>query len=244
MVLVLFSMEELKAFIIQSIEFTDKLTGENRFKGEKLGKQGKKLELARGVLVDEGIITDVESEELRRLIDYRNTIGHEIQNLTVAVGAYAHLSAMDGDSLEPIDAYDCEAVTRAAVLRKKIVDGMARKFILPISFDLLKFEAAEKTYLVEIKRLKAKVGKGILHLNNVINDTNRLMRAIPRSILESTQPGHPHNQKRNGNLSERGRSCIYELYSAKATPLAAAHMMRISIRAANLWFNRWKASKS
>lgn len=242
MVLVLFYMEDLKAYIVQSIQITDKLNGKNRLQDGKPNKQGKKLELARNVLVAEGVITDAESEELHRLINYRNTIGHEIHDMTVAVGAYTHLS-MDRTSLEPIDAYDYRAVARAAALREKIVNGMGRKFILAISLDPLKFEAAEKTYLVEIKRLKAKVNKGIHKLNELINDTNGSMKAIPKSVLESAQPGHPHNQKQNGHLTDKGKSCIYQLYEAKATPLAAAYMMRISLRTANLWFKRWMASK-
>lgn len=236
--LVLFYMEDLKRHIIDSIQFSDYLQGNGADRltdGKPKTKEGKKLELARAVLVSEGVINQAESDEIKNLVDYRNTIGHQIQHLTVDVGAYSELMQLTRENL----AYDSKAAERACELRLNVMKGMMGKFAQPMSFNSLAFEAAELTYVVEIKRLKAKVDKGIAKLSKLIDDTNQSMRAIPESVFETAQPRHPDHQKTNGKLTESGKSCIFQLFDAKATPYAAAHIMRVSLRSANLWFKRW-----
>lgn len=246
-VLVLFYMEDLKRHIIDSIQFSDYLHGNGADRltdGKPKTKEGKKLELARAVLVAEGVINQTESDEIKNLVDYRNTIGHQIQHLTVDVGAYSELMRLTKENLEPVVAYDSKAAERACELRLNVMKEMMGKFVQPVSFNSLAFEAAELSYVVEIKRLKAKVDKGIAKLSKFIDDTNQSIRAIPESVFEAAQPRHPDHQKANGKLTESGKSCIFQLFDAKATPYAAAHIMRISLRSANLWFKRWQTSKS
>ncbi|MEL4177757.1 hypothetical protein [Roseateles sp. PN1] len=243
-VLVLFYMEDLKRFILRSIKVSDMLTGygDRLSDGKVKTKEGKKLELAREVLVAEGVIDQAESDEIKDLVDYRNTIGHQIHKMTVDVGAYSELVRFDGE-LGPVKGYDHKAAKRAAELRDKVKNGMMSKFVMELSFDSLAFEAAERTYLLEIRRLNAKVDKGIAQLNQLIEETNQSIRAIPKAVMESAQPLHPKHQKANGNLTDSGKSCIFQLFNAKATPYAAAHLMKISLRASTLWFKRWQASR-
>jgi len=247
MVLVLFYMEDLKKLILAAIEFIDKLNGVNRLdNGEpktKEPKESKKIKLARAVLVSEGVINQAESEELRSLLDYRNTIGHEIHKLTVDVGAYSGLTRRDSKSLKPIPTYDYSAAKRAKQLRQAIIVGMAGKFTLSLSMSALAFEAAEKTYTTEIKRLKAQVNKGIDKTNIVISETNRVIESIPKSVRESIQLDHPWVINENGKLNKLGASCVFRLFDAHATPLAVSYMMRISLRSANLWFKKWKTAR-
>lgn len=103
---------------------------------------------------------------------------------------------------------------------------MMKKFIIMVSFDFLAFEAAEKTYIAEIERLK-----------------KRVIQAIPKSVMESAQPGHPRNIKESGTLSKRGANCVFQLFEAHATPLAVAYLMRISHRSATHWIAKWKAQQ-
>lgn len=248
MVLVLFYMEDLKKLILAAIDFTDKLNGANRLDdGEpkpKEPKESKKIKLARAVLVSEGVINQAESEELRSLLDYRNTIGHEIHNLTVDVGAYSGLTRRDPKSFKPIPTYDYSAAKRAKQLRQAIIAGMAGKFTLPLSMSALAFESAEKTYTTEIKRLKARVNKGIDKANIVISETNRVIESIPKSVRESIQLDHPWAINENGKLNKLGASCVFRLFAAHATPLAVSYMMRISLRSANLWFKKWQTAST
>ncbi len=245
MVLTLFYMEDLRRFIMGSIEATDKLHGVNRLSdGKPKTKEGKKLELARAVLVSEDVIDQAESDELKELVDYRNIIGHTIHDLTVDVGAYSDLTRRDPETFKPMPVYDYTAAKRAKVLRQKVMTGMMKKFMMWSSFDFLAFEAAEKTYVAEIERLKKRVNQGIVKANKMIAETNRVIQTIPESVMESAQPGHPRNIKENGALSKRGADCIFQLFGAHATPLAVAYLMRISHRSATHWFTKWKAGKA
>ena len=119
-----------------------------------------------------------------------------------------------------------------------------KKFMMMASLDFLAFEAAEKTYIAEIERLKERVNKGIEKANKVIVETNRVIQAIPKSVMESAQPGHPRNIKESGALSKRGAECVFQLFEAHVTPLAVAYLMRISHRSAAHWFAKWQASKA
>lgn len=245
--LVLFYMEDLKRHIIDSITLSDSLDGmrvDRLSDGKPKTKEGKKMELARAALVAEGVINQAESDEIKNLVDYRNTIGHEIQHLTFDVGAYSELMRLANSDLEPVVGYDSTAAERAAELRLKVMKGMMGKFSISLNFNTLAFEAAETTYIVEIKRLKAKVEKGISQLRKFIVDTNQSIQDIPMPVLESAQPRHPNHQRANGNLTDSGKGCIFQLFDAKATPYAAAHMMRISLKTASRWFKRWQARKA
>ncbi|KTT11369.1 hypothetical protein NS2R_13725 [Pseudomonas oryzihabitans] len=245
MILILFYMEDLRRFIIDSIDGTDQWCGVNRLTdGKPKMKAGKKLELARGVLVSEGIIDQAESDELKALVDYRNVIGHTIHHLTVDVGAYSDLIRLHAETLEPTPLYDYTAAKRAKALRQKVSKGMMAKFMMRVSFAPLAFEAAEKTYIAEIERLKQRVNQTIVKANKAIAETSRIMNAIPESLMASAQPGHPRHLNKNGTLSKRGTECIFQLFDAQITPLAAAYLMRISHRSATHWFAKWRASKA
>lgn len=244
MVLVLFYIEDLKKLMLASIESTDKFKEVSRLDdGESKTKEGKKIKLARAVLVSEGVINQAESDELKMLLDYRNTIGHQIHNLTVDVGSYSDLTRRDPNTFKPIPAYDYSAAKRAKRLRQIVITGMTGKFTISVSLAALAFEAAEKTYTAEIKRLKARVNTGISRANATISEANRIIESIPKSIRESVQRDHPWAINRNGTLNKLGASCVFRLFDAQATPLAVAYMMRISLRSANLWFKKWQTTR-
>lgn len=246
MVLILFYMEDLRRFIMDSIKAADKLHGVNRLSdGKPKTKEGKKLELARALLVSEGVIDQAESDELKELVDYRNIIGHTIHDLTVDVGAYSDLTRHHPETFKPMPLYDYTAAKRAKKLSQKVAEGMmAAKLMMVVDFDGLAFEAAEKTYIAEIERLKKRVNQGIEKANKVIAETNRVIQAIPKAVMDSAQPGHPRNIRENGTLSKRGAECVFQLFEAHATPLAVAYLMRISHRSATHWFAKWKVSKA
>ncbi|WP_419793869.1 hypothetical protein MYA83_21505 [Pseudomonas palleroniana] len=233
MVLILFYMEDLKAFIIESIETTRKINGT----ATSLPKI--KMDAARKLLVAEGCISQVESDEILRLVDYRNTIGHQIHALTCDIGAYSELGDFDPKTYEPVYKYDYSAARGAGQLRKKVSEGMAQKFCLRADFNSLRFEAAERIYLTEIQRLTRKINKRIRQLNETIKVTAAVIREIPKSVMDRAQPSHPRNIKNNGTLSELGASCIFQLFDAHVTPLAVAYLMRISVRTANNWHKKW-----
>lgn len=238
MVLILFYMEDLKALIIESVETTRKING-TATSAPKI-----KMDAARKLLVAEGCISQAESDEIFRLVDYRNTIGHQIHALTCDIGAYSELGDFDPKTYEPVCKYDYSAARSAGQLRKKVSEGMARKFCLRVNFNSLRFEAAERIYLIEIQRLTRKVNKRIRQLNETLKVTAAVIREIPKSVVDRVQPSHPRNIRNNGTLSEFGASCVFELYDADVTPLAVAYLMRISARSANNWHKKWRRANA
>ncbi|HFP9406109.1 TPA: hypothetical protein ACHOZF_003710 [Raoultella planticola] len=245
MVLVLFYVENLKDFIISSIKVTKSLRKILDSKeptansNEQIG-----FKEAHELLILEGVITQEESLQLREMIDYRNTIGHEIHRITIDVGAYSNLAKYDLPNGQKIANYNCSAVQHIQDLRNKVERKMMEKsFCFELSFDTLAFNAAEQTYLKEIKRLKRKVNDGVDRLNVTIEATNKIINNIPREVMDAIQPGHPKNTKMNGTFSPEGMNGMFMLYDAKATPLAAAYIMRVSYRTALKWHKKWNENQ-
>lgn len=243
MVLVLFYMEDLKHFVINSIESSDIIfKNKSRLKNESGAVGGcNKIKLAWKLLVSEGVISQAESDEIKGLLDYRNIIGHQVHRLTVDVGSYSSLMRRDPNTFEPISDYDYTAAKRARSLRKKVGDGMRRKFALAVSFSSLRFKVAENVYISEIERLSNRINKGIDRANNLIDKVNEIICSIPKKEMEAAQPGHPRNIKGNGALTKQGVACIFRLYKSQATPFAAAYLMHISLRSAKYWYGKWRA---
>lgn len=250
MVLVLFYVESTRRFIIESIQKSDEIFGTDQLSGGKPNaKEGKKVNRVRALLVSEGVITQGESDELFELFEYRHLIAHQVQLLTADIGAHSdladsHLGELEHGKAKKIPTYDYTAAKRARALKRKIERGMTGRFLVRIDFSELQFETAERAYLAEIERLKARVNSGIAKVNRRIDQTNAAIKAVPKSVKDAAAPQHPRNTRENGSLTPAGVSCVFQLFEAKATPLAVAHMMRISLRSANHWFKKWQARET
>jgi len=151
MVLLLHQVESLRTFVIGSIRGTDSLplgTGVQRLPpGTK-----KPMEKAFAILVHEGIINDDESQDLQKIIELRNKIGHTIHELVEDISAPRMLGKRD-----PV--YDYFALKRFERYRDKIEDGMGKHFVLELSFRNLSFEQAEATYKEELDRLRRTINR-------------------------------------------------------------------------------------
>jgi uncharacterized protein YutE (UPF0331/DUF86 family) len=85
MALILFYIEDLRDFVVSSIRSTDHIrTGADK---ERLPIGVKNLyKKAWAIVVEAGVLTPEESIELQALIDYRNLVAHQIQELTGDIG--------------------------------------------------------------------------------------------------------------------------------------------------------------
>ena len=236
MVMILFYVEDLKKFVVSSIQSTDRFPG--RTSTERLPPGTKNLyQKAWEILVDEGIITQGESSEIQKIIDYRNTIAHKTQELTGEIVLYPSIRKNE-DSL-----YDSSALKRIIYLREKIFSGMQRRFVLSLSFRGLLFESAEKTYKEELWRLRKKIKKQYKTLEKEVAEVIASIKKFRESgLLAETQPGHPEHTNRNGTLSAAGVSCCRRLFCAEASPLVVAYLMRISLRSAKRQYDSWRFS--
>lgn len=244
MVLVLFYVETLRRFILESIRASDRVSGEDRLgDGKSKANEGTKMERARALLVSEGIISQAESDEIFGLADYRNLVGHQVHELAADIGAHSDLVRLDPETFRSIPPYDYTAAKRAKEMKKKVERRMMGKFIIPIGFEALQFGAAERTYLTEIERLKVRVNNGIAKANKLTGQTNQIIKSIPKVVVDAAQPYHSRNTRENGSLTRAGGACAFQLFDAQATSLAVAYMMKISLRSAKLWFKKWQANK-
>ncbi len=147
MVLLLHQVESLKSFVLGSIRSTDRLTQ----KEQRLPEGTKKLFIkVWALLVSEGIITEEESEDIQNIIEIRNEIGHSIHNLVSDISGNKFM-------VNNRKVYDYFALDRFEKYRKKIGEGMGRKFVVQLGLRELLFEEAEKTYKEELVRLRKRI---------------------------------------------------------------------------------------
>ena len=169
MVLVMFYAEELRREALACIRLP---TGT---------KNALKKSLTR--LVNDGAISTAEKLEIEKLIDYRNDVGHRLQNLLLDLSPERVAREMLTYTPELIPRYDYDAVKRLQHFLQRF-DGFYRThhYVVELNFNRLLFASAEKTFLTETKRLQRKIlrlGKvrqaSIKRLNNELSlkDTSR-----------------------------------------------------------------------
>ena len=197
---------------------------------------GKKdtIKSAWKILVGEGIITNSESEDIQSLIDYRNAIAHQMHELTADVGPWADRRYYKSEA-----EFDNTAVERILGYRTKIINGLAKRYVIQLSLRSTMFEAAERAYKDEITRLKNNIRKQVQLVREEVTSVNAVLRSLPGALLDELDPGQPKHFLRNGTLSKSGKRCCASLYSSGANPLAVAHLMHLSLRAAGAQYRSW-----
>lgn len=227
MLLVVFVSESLRKSVLASIAASDKLG----FKQPPQLKKEHPLAYARRVLVAESVLTQEESDELWELVEIRNTVAHEMHELTADIGPYSDLAVMT------VASYDHSALDRLLHLERKVNKGLMKRFICLADMKSVMFATARDVYESEIRRLRARIERGVNEHNRIAAETNALIKSL-EGLADELQPGHPKHKARNGTLTASGRACAEELFKAGATPLAVSYMMRVSLRATKAWHSR------
>lgn len=151
MSLVLFHVEHLKRFVIGSLQATDTVLGTNRFPDGK-----KPLERAWAIVVEEGILTAEESEQIQELIDYRNDIAHKFHVMTVDLSNEKF--AQDRVRVQGFR-YDYFALNRVRRISKKVTEGFQSKFVMLAGLDHAMFADQEHALDHELKLLSRRIDK-------------------------------------------------------------------------------------
>lgn len=236
MQLILFYVEDLKRFVVESIRATDRLS--RYAEGDRLPDGIKRLhKKAFEILVDAGVLSKCESDELQELIDYRNFIAHQVHDLTSDVGRYPSICL-------PNDVrYQNGALKRVLYFRRKLSSEMRQKFALSVSFRDLQFEAAERAYFEELAILERKIRRQTIAARTEIEQANAMILVLEQSgLITKLEPGHPNQINRSGQLTDKGVNCCRELFIAGASPFVVAHLMRISLRSATRQHRLWLAT--
>jgi len=240
MVMVLFRVEELKRFVLDTIRTTDR----SRKRFDTTTKERIPLNAAKvykkawAALVADGILTQSESNEVQSLVDYRNTIAHRIQLLTVDING--DRSARDLQKFWG-GKYDYEALKKLRHYHAKIERGfLSKAYVFLATLEGIGFEAAEKTYEDELRRLGRKIDRQLAVRRGEIEKFNAEMSGEDREFLEHVEPYHPENIAPNGTLTERGVETCYRLFDHNKSISAVAHLMKISYRAAARRHRAWE----
>ncbi|MBM4029497.1 MAG: hypothetical protein FJ280_29485 [Planctomycetes bacterium] len=237
MVLILFRVEHLRGFVLESIRATDRF---HRPTNPRIPLNAKKVyEKARAVLIADGILTQAESDEIQSLVDYRNTVAHEIQSLTCGIADDARLAQYYAESRGI--KYDDKAVAKLQHYHDKIEEGFTSKgYIMSLPLDWAAFAAAERTYEQELHRLRRKITRQVAIRNEEIQKLNAELSAEISGTPLEAHPSHPRNKAANGTLTKHGVETCYRLFDKKRSTLAVAHLMRISYRSAASRRKAWE----
>jgi hypothetical protein len=241
MILVLFYAENLKQTAIDLIKTSGGRTGSRLPDGAK-----NIVDKALTALVADAAITALQKNEIVKLIDYRNFIGHQIHNLLADVGGpFAHKQARYLPANAP--KYDDTAVKRLRFYRKHF-DGLYRThhYEFTLSPDRFAFEAAEKTYLREIRRLKRKIDRQYAFRCQQVDGVNAELSLKGTGLEEEVY--HPLNRYDNsegqeGRLTKRGIAVLYKLFDLGKSSMAVAHLTRLSLTAVKKRRKMWSAMR-
>lgn len=239
MVLVLFRVQQLRGFVLETVRKTRTLV--EALEAKPPSTDGMSEEETLLVLVEEGILTTEDTSKFRDLIDYRNVIAHETERIVVDLNRdfqrqYSRLPELHRHRLAALETLDR--------LEAKLERGFKAKYVMSVSLKPLMFEPAQETYKEEIERLRRRIGKQIAGWNQEIEEVKANISSIPASVLKQFQPGHPRHRTQSGTLSKSGVECCCGLFEAGATPLSTAYLMHISLRTAKKRLAQWQRQDS
>ena len=150
MALFLFYSESLRKFLVGTVGARVRKKAGQELKGAKL------MKAIFASLVSDATLTEEERNELESLIEHRNTIAHDIYQLTGDIeipgrryGFAKHLGLK----------YDYEALDRIVRWKDLMWEKLARVHILPLGLDWPLFEAAEAAYLHELASLRKRIDR-------------------------------------------------------------------------------------
>ncbi|UVK51725.1 hypothetical protein DBIPINDM_005029 [Mesorhizobium sp. AR02] len=240
-VLVLFYAEQLKQKVLNLIQNTDKFhsrmvsgTTERAPKGAK-GQVKKCL----NALMADGAISTAEKDEIKRLIDYRNVVGHDIHELVADLSTERYIRASLDLAPDRSAAYDYEAADRLRHYLHLLSERQIKHhYIGTISMDSLTFISAERTLRADIKKLKGKIQRLADERNKKIHELNEQLK-LEDTVGNEGYPDHPLNQYDDKRLTRRGQEICYRLFDKGKQPMAIAHLMGISLTAARKRKGMW-----
>lgn len=248
MVLVVYYAEELKRKILALIQTTDRLNQElkpNQKETERV-PQGTKNSVGKALdaLVSDCAISSDEKADIVSLIKYRNDIGHRIHELVADLStnkSIRMLRRLDSDNNK---VFDYSAVERLQAFHQRL-DKLytTHDYIHSFSMNQLMFQAAESAFLVEIEKLKRKIEQQHQVRNGIISKLNAELSLIGTDFENSDRyPMHPLHKYDNGRLTERGIEVCYRLFDSGRSALAVAHLMGLTLRAAQHRRKLWGAA--
>lgn len=243
MVLVLFYAERLRQKLIDLIQTSDRLRASFDNKYVERVPKGTKDTLRKclNALVIDKALTNDEKDEIKRLLDYRNTVAHDLHELTADVTIPRLMRNYIGPSQDKSNIYDYGATDRLRYYLKLLDERQhLHGYIGTLRMHVIMFASTEKTLLADIGGLHAKIERQIADRKVKIHELNKEL-AINGSTRIEEHPDHPLNHYNNKRLTKRGEEICYRLFDQGKSPTAVAHLMHISLPAARRRHKMWQA---
>lgn len=245
LVLVLFYAEELKRWLINHLKSNKALASHlnpttSAYSSKKSGETWRHgLE----ALLQDGAISSEQKTEIVSLIEYRNTIGHEVHHLLSDLNSNRIARDFTTYSAKQGKQYDYTAIRRFQRVRKHLDElYKTHQYVFVVDANGLVFDAAERTFQSEIKRLTKKIDRLYAARVELINDINAEIILAHRTFKGERDPRHPLNQYDDGRLTKRGEELCYRLFDKGVSETAIAHLIRISLSSARKRKQMWQAT--
>ena len=238
--LVLFYTEQIKAKVLGLFEATEDFracVGNGSHQASTNAKSQKnRLKRCFDILVADGALTIDQRDEIRRLTDFRNLIGHDIHELVGDLTTSRHLRIWQGNGAENTSLYDYQATDRLRYYHD-LIEGLpvTHHYTGTIGLARMKFDTAERTLLADITRLMKKIQRQYDARNLRIRELND---QIETDALEYSR--HPLNQFSNNRLTKRGEEVCYRLFDQGKSPMVVAHLMGVSLASSMKRQRMWK----
>jgi len=240
MLLVMFYTEELKRDVLSRVQATDRFGSRRSGKPERVPKGTKNpVDKALGALVADGAISASEKTEIVQLIDYRNVVAHQMHYIFADVSPTMIARDIAAFSPERLQ-YNHDALKRLRYFQK-LFDGLYRThhYIEELRHDRILFQAAEKTFLGEIKRLDKTITRLLDQRNAEIKKLNSELSLKGTGFVDELDPRHPCNTYDDNRLTRRGVEICYRLFDAGKSLMAVAHLMGLSLLAVRKRHKQW-----
>lgn len=222
MMRLLFHIEDLRKFLVGSIEASNIFLDESdeRF----FNKKKKVMPQVWKRILDDNILNATEIEDLKSIINKRNTIAHEVHKFTRDL----HSELKEYTKTHHFESeYDYGALER--LLKYKVRIESKWKGIFELSFRSLEFELADKFYKSENTYLRQKIDKLYEQRRKIVESANKELEEVVFLNYEEHPKNH-RNYREDGSLSIRGGETCRGLLSKGLSCLAVSILMDIDVK--------------
>ncbi|QXO17005.1 hypothetical protein [Vibrio ostreae] len=199
MMRLLFHMEDLKRFLVGSMNASNLVLDESDERFFDPNSQGAKvMNKVWERAIKDDVLTEKEVEDLKEIIKQRNAIAHNLLQFTQDL--HCDLRGYCEDNYKHCG-YDSEALERLLGYKIKLENKW--KGIRELSFDSLYFSNADDFYKKENDKLLIKIKSLSKSRNLLIKRVNSELSNFEITSYE-TDPKNEANFKKDGSLSKRG----------------------------------------
>lgn len=211
-------------------------------------KQEKRLKTTFSYAIEIGMLSEVEANELKELLEYRNDIAHRIHEVMADISR--SYWASDHLAYTP-PTYRGDALGRLRTYRQLLSERAGSKLIISLSMDGILFELTEDVLEADLNRLERILIKQVADEHKRAKAINEELKLDGTELVGDLAPRFPANHRSDrsygdeyipatGHLTTRGVEICYRLFDLGKSPMVVAHLMGMTLRSAERRRDSWK----